>query len=43
VCASNRTLLAGAHHGRTGTAVLASPTEPVPLGTAADWSAASCC
>ncbi|HZA82904.1 MAG TPA: FAD-dependent oxidoreductase [Actinomycetes bacterium] len=40
ICASNRTLLADAHRL---TAAVAKPTGAAALGTAADWSAATCC
>jgi NADPH-dependent 2,4-dienoyl-CoA reductase/sulfur reductase-like enzyme len=42
MCASNRTLLAHARRHRLA-ASLAEPTGAVTLGTAADWSAATCC
>jgi hypothetical protein len=42
MCATNRTLLATTHRHRLA-ASLAKPTGAVALGTAADWSAATCC
>jgi hypothetical protein len=42
MCASNRTLLATTHRHQLA-APLAEPTGAVALGTAADWSAATCC
>jgi hypothetical protein len=42
MCASNRTQLAHARRHRLA-ASLAEPTGAVALGTAADWSAATCC
>jgi hypothetical protein len=44
MCATNRELLAADHRGHQPVpAVTGLPSGAAPIGTATDWSAASCC